>query len=197
MRREERVTVQGPVKEQQPDGMSHRGGDSVGRKFGAGILAFQCGRQISHAKSRGFLPGPPIPLCFACSMPHSLSLLPPIFPQPNLSTPNWTPPPPPALRTRPGHCHGRCPGHRPCPSAGPCLVRIRGGMSRYGEEGCRRSDNGAIPCCVCNATASARVLVSHVQRGSGVHFGRWESARRQQSSLGAFAPVAVRQPVAL
>ena len=27
MRREERVTVQGPVKEQQPDGMSHRGLD--------------------------------------------------------------------------------------------------------------------------------------------------------------------------
>ena len=26
MRRGERVTVQGPVKEQQPDGMSHRGG---------------------------------------------------------------------------------------------------------------------------------------------------------------------------
>ena len=26
MRREERVTVQGPVKEQQPDGMSHTGG---------------------------------------------------------------------------------------------------------------------------------------------------------------------------
>ena len=26
MRRDERVTVQGPVKEQQPDGMSHRGG---------------------------------------------------------------------------------------------------------------------------------------------------------------------------
>ena len=25
MRREERVTVQGPIKEQQPDGMSHRG----------------------------------------------------------------------------------------------------------------------------------------------------------------------------
>ena len=29
MRREERVTVQGPVKEQQPDGMSHRGGGGV------------------------------------------------------------------------------------------------------------------------------------------------------------------------
>ena len=28
MRREERVTVQGPVKERQPDGMSHRGGTS-------------------------------------------------------------------------------------------------------------------------------------------------------------------------
>ena len=27
MRREERVSVQGPVKEQQPDGMSHRGDD--------------------------------------------------------------------------------------------------------------------------------------------------------------------------
>ena len=30
MRREERVTVQGPVKKQQPDGMSHRGGASGG-----------------------------------------------------------------------------------------------------------------------------------------------------------------------
>ena len=30
MRREERVTVQGPVKEQQPDGMSPGGGGGVG-----------------------------------------------------------------------------------------------------------------------------------------------------------------------
>ena len=30
MRREERVTVQGPVKQQQPDGMSHRGGRFIG-----------------------------------------------------------------------------------------------------------------------------------------------------------------------
>ena len=29
MRREERVTVQGPVKEQQPDGMAHGGGGGV------------------------------------------------------------------------------------------------------------------------------------------------------------------------
>ena len=34
MRREERVTVQGPVKEQQPDGMSHRGGGEVLTFFG-------------------------------------------------------------------------------------------------------------------------------------------------------------------
>ena len=32
MRREERVTVQGPVKEQQPDGMSHRGGSGGSHK---------------------------------------------------------------------------------------------------------------------------------------------------------------------
>ena len=36
MRREERVTVQGPVMEQQPDGMSHRGG---GAEF---CLALDC-----------------------------------------------------------------------------------------------------------------------------------------------------------
>ena len=29
MRRDERVTVQGPVKKQQPDGMSHRGGGGL------------------------------------------------------------------------------------------------------------------------------------------------------------------------
>ena len=40
MRREERVTVQGPVKEQQPDGMSHRGGGVrvQNRGFGAPVL---------------------------------------------------------------------------------------------------------------------------------------------------------------
>ena len=32
MRREERVTVQGPVKEQQPDGMSHRGAECWWRR---------------------------------------------------------------------------------------------------------------------------------------------------------------------
>ena len=31
MQREERVTVQGPVKEQQPDGMSHRGACSFNK----------------------------------------------------------------------------------------------------------------------------------------------------------------------
>ena len=32
MRREERVTVQGPVKEQHPDGMSHGGAPEGGRQ---------------------------------------------------------------------------------------------------------------------------------------------------------------------
>ena len=36
MRREERVTVQDPVKEQQPDGMSHRGGGGGGIALGGG-----------------------------------------------------------------------------------------------------------------------------------------------------------------
>ena len=40
MRREERVTVQGPVKEQQPDGMSNRGGG--GDKGGAGMTRGWC-----------------------------------------------------------------------------------------------------------------------------------------------------------
>ena len=33
MRRDERVTVQGPVQERQPDGMSHRGGGGGGCVF--------------------------------------------------------------------------------------------------------------------------------------------------------------------
>ena len=37
MRREERVTVQGPVKEQQPDGMSHRG---LAQGLGIRLFAF-------------------------------------------------------------------------------------------------------------------------------------------------------------
>ena len=42
MRREERVTVQGPVKEQQPDGMSHGGGGARGSPllFFGGVLFF-------------------------------------------------------------------------------------------------------------------------------------------------------------
>ena len=43
MRREERVTVQGPVKEQQPDGMSHRGGGG-----GAGGFARKCASGCTH-----------------------------------------------------------------------------------------------------------------------------------------------------
>ena len=37
MRREERVTVQGPVKKQQPNGMSHRGASRIVCVFGGGV----------------------------------------------------------------------------------------------------------------------------------------------------------------
>ena len=37
MRREERVTVEGPVKEQQPDGMSHRGGGGLCQETRSGL----------------------------------------------------------------------------------------------------------------------------------------------------------------
>ena len=40
MRSEERVTVQGPVKKQQPDGMSHGGGASVGLPKGISLCTF-------------------------------------------------------------------------------------------------------------------------------------------------------------
>ena len=52
MRREERVTVQGPVKEQQPDGMSHRGGAWVQRWVGGWV-----GPKFQHFG----LPGTPSP----------------------------------------------------------------------------------------------------------------------------------------
>ena len=63
MRREERVTVQGPVKKQQPDGMSHRGGGDFVWGFREGEipahLQFWCGavgrRKLQH-------PGPFGPL---------------------------------------------------------------------------------------------------------------------------------------
>ena len=49
MRREERVTVQGPVKEQQPDGMSHRGCPFA--IFGWVWLALYSNFIFSHRKS--------------------------------------------------------------------------------------------------------------------------------------------------
>ena len=47
MRREERVTVQGPVKEQQPDGMSHRGGGGIAQ------VAVPC--EIQRSRPHRFL----------------------------------------------------------------------------------------------------------------------------------------------
>ena len=75
MRREERVTVQGPVKEQQPDGMSHRGcnwedlergleaesddhsagddnGDTIRNNINANSTASSCSRSIAYASHR-------------------------------------------------------------------------------------------------------------------------------------------------
>ena len=53
MRREERVTVQGPVKEQQPDGMSHRGANLARGQFGGEIFAVKKAGEISSAKFWG------------------------------------------------------------------------------------------------------------------------------------------------
>ena len=65
MRREERGTVQGPVKKQQPDGMSHRGGGGGLATLchnaeqhsccGSGrglVLGLQC--QVAEAEAQGF-----------------------------------------------------------------------------------------------------------------------------------------------
>ena len=46
MQREERVTVQGPIKEQQPDGMSHRGA-SGGLKVQKVFI--ECGPKVLFA----------------------------------------------------------------------------------------------------------------------------------------------------
>ena len=52
MRREERVTVQGPVKEQQPDGMSHRGGLDMG---GRGYTNTSSKGQQEGLTTKGFI----------------------------------------------------------------------------------------------------------------------------------------------
>ena len=55
MRREERVTVQGPVKQQQPDGLSHRGcipfGDDFVFQFGANTFPTTLLRAIQGTRS--------------------------------------------------------------------------------------------------------------------------------------------------
>ena len=75
MRRDERVTVQGPVKEQQPDGMSHGGGGAEVRnlsQFSAAIafclspsrarwcpaLCVPCAEMLLLEASRGLVTAP-------------------------------------------------------------------------------------------------------------------------------------------
>ena len=53
MRREERVTVQGPVKEQQPDGMSHRGGQQA-KAWPLLERVVPCGTQCASAPKGPF-----------------------------------------------------------------------------------------------------------------------------------------------
>ena len=63
MRREERVTVQGPVKEQQPDGMSHGGGGGSAKRPKRPrppVVGETRGRVSDHA------PPPPPPAKRAC-----------------------------------------------------------------------------------------------------------------------------------
>ena len=52
MRREERVTVQGPVKKQQPDGMSHRGG-GVSALLGGWVELHRCPWAEAHCAAWG------------------------------------------------------------------------------------------------------------------------------------------------
>ena len=75
-------------------GREVRGGGLVSCKFGVGSLGFQFGHQISHAKSRGFLLCPPIPLCFACSMSYSLFLASAKFPTAKITAAKLTRHPP-------------------------------------------------------------------------------------------------------
>ena len=75
MRREERVTVQGPVKEQQPDGMSHRGCGGGGRREQTGGLNYL--PPVGGGLSEG--PGPPWPVWagpFGCWLRRGRSHLP-------------------------------------------------------------------------------------------------------------------------
>ena len=68
MRREERVTVQGPVKKQQPDGMSHRGGG------GASPTAARSARIPPKHRPRASSPSPKrVPLSLSRSLSLSLA----------------------------------------------------------------------------------------------------------------------------
>ena len=107
------------------------GGGLVGRWLRVGNLAFQ----IFHAKSRGVLHCPPVPLCFACPMSHSLFLASAKLPTAKL-TRHQSPPPPrscaPFSQTTRfwgvGHEYDSINGMR---SFGICVQRAwKGGWSR-------------------------------------------------------------------
>ena len=103
MRREERVTVQGPVKKQQPDGMSHRGG-------GGGVnLVWEVWRFNLAAQSPTPNPGAscvvlPSPCAWHAPRLVPCSWIPPKLPPPHC--PGTKPPPPPPD----SGCASGCPG---------------------------------------------------------------------------------------
>ena len=73
MRREERVTVQGPVKEQQPDGMSHRGllfgflrVEAVGDWGHFWMIQQECMRLVYTRRRNADIPSKTCALTFVC-----------------------------------------------------------------------------------------------------------------------------------
>ena len=123
MRREERVTVQGPVKQQQPDGMSHRGGSACvwtrgcvgtcrGRHYQTAVAGMLCTRPYLSCNTlprcRGrvlYRPGVVDDVHSRAARGHPLSL--------------HLRPEPPFLR---GPC--RC-ALWPCPGFEQCGLRLR------------------------------------------------------------------------
>ena len=77
MRREERVTVQGPVKEQQPDGMSHRGYEGKNKvvclnwtsHFGLSIQLFIFPRRKNWLVFGGWVVWPGVRVSFRSTPP--------------------------------------------------------------------------------------------------------------------------------
>ena len=115
MRREDRVTVQGPVKKQQLDGMSH----------GGGADAFRNGQQPSSRRAKGVAP-----LRALCK---ASGAAPPVPPPSHAGDPRAKA----AFGSEPSRNGGLCTGHPP-PRRSWRRQRSRGGsLSDGGEPSCK------------------------------------------------------------